>query len=53
MNRELITALFCAVNVLRDTGGGFSPHEKKNAADTLEAEMKRLVDVATQSTPQP
>jgi hypothetical protein len=46
MNRELINALFCAVNMLRGTAGGFSPHEKKNAADALEIEMKRLVEEA-------
>jgi len=43
MNRELINALFCAVNFMRGTAGGFSPHEKANAIAALEIEMKRLV----------
>jgi hypothetical protein len=42
MNRELINALFCAINMLRGTAGGFSPHEKASAADVLDVELKRL-----------
>lgn len=43
MNHELINALFCAVNVMRGTAGGFSPHEKANAIAALELELKRLI----------
>lgn len=43
MNRELINALFCAVNVMRGTAGGFSLNEKANAIVALELELKRLI----------
>ncbi len=43
MNRELINALHCAINALRGTAGGFSPHEKANALDALELELNRLL----------
>lgn len=49
MNRDLINALFCAINVLRGTAGGFSPHEKANAITALELEMKRLMEEGTGS----
>lgn len=43
MNKPLLDAMFCAIQVLRETGGGFSPNEKKLAADELEAEMMRQI----------
>lgn len=35
MNADLINALFCAINTLQGTDGGFSPHEKQNAINIL------------------
>jgi hypothetical protein len=53
MNRELINALFCAINVLRGTAGGFSPHEKANAITVLVLEMERLMAEGQAPQPQP
>jgi hypothetical protein len=44
INRPMINALFCAVNILKGTEGGFSPHERSSAADVLEVELLRLED---------
>jgi hypothetical protein len=45
MNKPLINALNCALAVLRGTGGGFSPHEKANAIDVIDIEMRRLIQL--------
>ena len=44
MKQNLINALNCALSALRGTAGGFSPHEKANAIETLQAEQNRLIE---------
>lgn len=36
MDKDLVNALFCALESLRGNAGGFSPHEKQNAIEKLQ-----------------